>query len=145
MYRIKQFINKIKKVFYWLPYIWKDEDWDYTYIYDLLYAKLNRMEDYWKNCDDWIRSANHNKEYESIKIAKNLCKRLSEENYLTNATFWHDKKYGDYLDFKNILNDENVEREKDFIKAIELATNNKKRDREYLFDLLKNKIKDWWI
>jgi len=155
MYKIKRFVNKIKKVFYWLPYIWKDEDWDYAYIYELLYAKLNRMDNYWENCDDWIKTVTHEKEHRRIKVAKNLAKRLADDNYLNNALFWHRKKYEPYVDFISkkpnkdgfytYIEDVYIERSKDFSKCYHHSDYMDEQDKELLFKYLKKYSDGWCI
>lgn len=45
MYRIKRFFGKIKKIFEYMPLLWRDEDWDYGYLLDLIKFKLIRMRD----------------------------------------------------------------------------------------------------
>jgi len=157
--KIKRLICKIKRIFYYLPYIWKNEDWDSHHIYDLLYAKLKSIENYWTNYDGMGRYVGQEKDLKNIKIAKNLCKRLGNDNYLENATFWHDKRY-DERDFEECfedftydngevvsrwVEDNNKRREKSFIRACSHSDKMEKRDKEYLFDFLKKEIDKWWI
>lgn len=40
---IKRPISKIIKIFNYIPILWKDEDWDYSYLLDLVDYKLKRM------------------------------------------------------------------------------------------------------
>jgi hypothetical protein len=40
LYKVCRFI---KRLFLYLPVIWKDEDWDYDYLYKLIKFKLERM------------------------------------------------------------------------------------------------------
>lgn len=42
---IRKFFHKIKKIISYLPYLWKDEDWDWCFILDLLIYKLERTRD----------------------------------------------------------------------------------------------------
>ena len=37
---IRKFFRFIKRVIRWLPVLWKQEEWDYEYIYDLLKIKM---------------------------------------------------------------------------------------------------------
>ena len=39
-YPVRRFFRKIKNVFRWLPTIWKDEDYDYGFINEILIKKL---------------------------------------------------------------------------------------------------------
>jgi hypothetical protein len=40
---IRYFINSIKNLIKWFPIIWRDRDWDSTYIEEMLLFKLNNM------------------------------------------------------------------------------------------------------
>jgi hypothetical protein len=43
MYKIKRLFNKIIKIFQYIPLLWKDEDWDYSYLLELIKFKLKRI------------------------------------------------------------------------------------------------------
>ena len=88
-----------------------------------------------------------------LMIAKNLAKRLSENNYLENATIDYDKIYRD----KSIATLENIpggggrfvwtedKHQLDmFHRASKHSNNMRKQDREMLFELVKKNIEKWW-
>lgn len=110
----------IKNLIKWLPVIWKDRDWDKYYLYIILYHKLKYMEEYFNKDDIMIMYAD--KYAKQIKIAKNLVKRLTDNNYLNNAlsaqtTFMKCCKHSDYME---------------------------NQDREMLFKWLNKHIDGWW-
>lgn len=41
--KIIRFCKKIKKIIEWLPVLWRDEDWDFEYMLDMLEYKLKRI------------------------------------------------------------------------------------------------------
>lgn len=41
---LKRYFKKVKKILSWLPVLWKDEDWDYEYILDILYHKVKTLD-----------------------------------------------------------------------------------------------------
>jgi hypothetical protein len=45
-YPVRRFFRKIKNVFRWLPTIWKDEDYDYNFINEILIKKLEHTRDF---------------------------------------------------------------------------------------------------
>ena len=47
-HRIHHFFCKIQRVLRYLPVIWKDEDWDFTYFLNVILVKLRQMEEYEK-------------------------------------------------------------------------------------------------
>jgi hypothetical protein len=148
-YKIKsRILNLIK----WLPVIWYDRDWDYGYIYKFLYYKLRFMQEFFES--DKTYSVNALKIAKKIMIAKNLAKRLYEDKYLENATFWHDRKFEERLVdewFKPTINgfyiyveDPNTERRKSFERCCNHSDYMKKQDREMLFRMLNKYIEHWW-
>lgn len=125
-------INLIK----WLPVIWRDRDWDYCYIYDLLYFKFSNMEQLFDDCQV------NKKRLREIKIAKNLAKRLSAEDYLSKAIKDWSKKYK--ADFLSRSDNSNIARKR-IKKYCEHADFMKQQDKEYLFNLISKRINSWWL
>jgi len=157
-------ISKIKQVLYnlkygilnivkWIPVIWKDRQWDKYYLYEILHFKLSLMEKhFYRDKPTIVNSKRYGKQ---IKIAKVLAKRLANDNYLDNATFWHDQKFEE-VDFKSLwrkepngmyysyVGDQNVNRQNSFDKCCKHSVYMRNRDLQYLFDLLNKKIEWWW-
>ena len=46
MYKIKQFFRRIYNLYRWTPIIWRDQDWDHSYIYEILKFKLKNQAKY---------------------------------------------------------------------------------------------------
>lgn len=46
MWRIKQFFKRIRNLYRWFPIIWKDQDWDDWYIFEILKFKIRNQADY---------------------------------------------------------------------------------------------------
>ena len=151
------FIENIGNLIYWIPKVWNDRDYDFESIYSLLYFKFKRMEKFYRD-DKKTTSANHLETAYEIMIAKNLVKRLAEDDYLDNAMTnynkkWKDAKLFDFIPDKYDKNgkpllyrmeDRNEEQSKDFDKCCKLSDYLEKQDREYLFKHLTNNIRSWW-
>lgn len=119
MWRIRRFKRRIKNLFRWLPVIWKDEQWDYYYIFEILKHKL-------------VLTANHTRkngyhvssDYDADRMM--LCVRLIEK--IQNE---------DYM--MELINDNDITKEK-----LEAAVNKQKKVRQLLFKLLDKHIETWW-
>ena len=48
MYKIKRFFRRFYNLCRWLPVIWKDQDWDHHYIWEVLKFKLKNQAEYIK-------------------------------------------------------------------------------------------------
>ena len=58
MYRIIRFFKKICKILTFLPVLWMDEDWDFSYLLGLTTVKLIYMKKYFKNSGIVVESEN---------------------------------------------------------------------------------------
>ena len=47
VFRLKDFYRRVKNVLRWLPTIWKDRDWDHSYITEMLIKKLEFTRDFY--------------------------------------------------------------------------------------------------
>ena len=119
MWRIRRIIRRTKNLLRWLPIIWKDEQWDYYHIYEILKYKL-------------IFTAKHtykhgyhiNSKYDADRMM--LCVRLIEK--IQNE---------EYMDV--LINDDNITMEK-----IDAACYKQKKAKRILFKLLDKYIEGWW-
>jgi hypothetical protein len=119
MWRIRRFIRRAKNILRWLPIIWKDEQWDYYYIFEILKHKL-------------IFTAEHTRKYGYHTLAEYdadkmmLCVRLIEK--IQNE---------EYMEV--LINDNNITKEK-----MDAVHNKQKKASQLLFKLLDKHIEGWW-
>jgi len=127
----------IENMFIWIPVIWGDRQFDYSYIYTVLQKKLKLMEEHYSSGESFCSDSK--KMAKQIKIARILCDRLVDSNYLDVLFKEVEDKYGDY--FKLVKTKE----EKDaYHKAFEHSRYLENQDKDYLFDFMKKKINNWW-
>lgn len=147
-YNIKHGIPNIIK---YIPIIWQDRNWDEHYIYSLLYFKFSDMEKYWRSDNVW--SANKDKTAHQIMIAKNLCKRLIDDNYTENALKPVEDKYGklkwhfepsEIKGYTSMVFDETLEESKARSRAYKHSEYMEKQDINYLFRHIEKYIRGWW-
>jgi hypothetical protein len=147
-YKIKRGIRNLWK---WLPIIWKDEDFDYHYIYIALHFKLKNTYDFLTSKKAWgVHNSNHLKK---LKICINLLKRIIDDHYMYFAIseFRHYDLDRDIfegaikLDNGNWRLREMTETErKEFLKYNAHCDYLLLQDKEMLFDTLKKYIMNWW-
>lgn len=82
---MKSFIRGIKNIIKWLPIIWKDRDFDYGYLLDILQFKLKAMEEFFNSNDTWTKDAK--KCAKQIMIVKNLVQRINHNDYIDSDTY----------------------------------------------------------
>lgn len=147
MWRLKRIKESIQSLIWFFPVIWKDRDYEADFIYDLLARKLEKIEIYKIKYE---KNIHKDKETRKINVAKNLCKRLSQDEYLENATFWYDKIYAEeslnrlysILHHKNVTR--NPKEEKSFDRCCKHSEYMKNQDRKLLFEILEKNIDKWW-
>lgn len=112
------------------------------------------MEEFFRSDNCW--SAHKEKQAKEIQIAKNLSKRLAENEYLENAMFWHNKKYEsrtldemfkphpDKKEWKIYVGDKNKKRAESFERCCKHSDYMRERDKQYLFKYMEKYIENWW-
>jgi hypothetical protein len=77
-YYHRDFVQGIKKLWYWFPIIWKDRDWDQHYIYEVIKHKLKAQAKYIANNDRHTRAQ---QDARNMRICVNLIKICQKETY----------------------------------------------------------------
>lgn len=141
---VKQFFRKVIKIIQYVPTLWNDYDWDYSYIYKLLKYKLERSHD---AIDDGFElPKSRNERLKPLKrciillenlIRDNYCERELNNYYSKNKPKWTKEENGSMVLSKDsnwkIVN-------KIYKKQETLRT----KDSRELFDLLHKNIRTWW-
>ena len=143
--KISDFFDNIKRIVCWIPKIWKDRDWDYAYLYEIIEYKLSRMEDCIRNG----YSIDSEKVAKNIKICRELLKRLAKNEYKHEFISEYFDKYPlDIENFNESINnrqDKITELDKKKYKwAHEDEEYRRKYDIEYLFYIMKKHHRQWW-
>lgn len=163
-YNVSEIIYKISRPFYqlkqgivnvikWFPVIYKDRDWSYHYIFVILHKKLEHMEKMFRSDDVFTACANQTAD--EIKEAKDVLKRLIEDDYLSEALIPYHEKYGfndklytfekiEGTNSSKLVWTQNQEQMKMFREAGDLADKKKAEDLKYLFEYLHKNIEKWW-
>jgi hypothetical protein len=146
------FVQGVKNVFSWLPIIWRDREFDKNYLYQILHHKLKLMEEFYLS--DLPACEGANKLGKQIKVARILCGRLIEQNYLTNALKDVEAKYGrhdlefapcpDHSGFYQLVDNQTPQEHIEKNRAYKHADYMEKQDKEYMFYLIKRNIDGWW-
>ena len=119
LWRIKRIIRRIRNTFRWLPIIWKDEQWDYYHIFEILKHKLIFTAEHTRKYGYHVNS-----KYDANRMM--LCVRLIEK--VQNEEY-----------IEALINDDNLTAEK-----INTAYNKQNKARKLLFNILEQNIEQWW-
>ena len=163
MYKIKQFFRRIYNLYRWAPIIWRDQDWDDHYIFEILKFKL-------KNQAKYIGTKNRHMSAKRDAEIMMLCIRLIEKV----QDEWYGREYFDYheselkfIDSKTYPGSYEMEIEEisehydDYFKkyprivkqvveedrhrkAFMIAKINEERAHKLLFKILEQNIRRWW-
>jgi hypothetical protein len=145
--------TSIKNLINWFPIIWKDRNYDEYYIYTLLHHKLKNMERFF-NSDKLLSDGK--KISKEVKIARTLCERIINNDYLSNALIPYYKIYGELDDkfmwtkyneetgFYEIVFTNNEEQRKLFRRCSKHSDYMKKQDIDYLHHYIIKKSAGWW-
>lgn len=150
----------IKRLIAYLPIIWNDRDYDYSYLLQLLEFKISRM-----NKSNTVSSQHEVKEYVSAQMneAQILLNRIIDNVYDTKVYKEMTEKYGNCVfltkpvegesGFKELcftrskcLNDPALfQEEKDAsLEAYDKANKEREKDFKRLWQLLDKHVEGWW-
>jgi hypothetical protein len=163
MYKIKQFFRRIYNLYRWFPIIWKDQDWDYSFIFDILKFKLKNQAEYIGYHD---RHMSAKRDAEIMMTCVRLIEKVQDE--------WYGREYFDYhkselkfIDSESHPGSYEMEIEyisdnyKDYFNkypriykqvktddkhrtAYDIAKLNEERAHKLLFKILEQNIRRWW-
>ena len=164
-YYPRNFIIGIKNLWNWFPVIWKDRDWDQTFIYEVLIHKLEKQAKYIGEREFHTRAQ---RDAELMLLCARLARIQQEDLY--------SHEYFEYLDqdFEFVPTDETekyftmeptitrddlidyfykyrrqhrlldkTDKDNQHI-AMEIAVNNQERSRKLLFKIMEENISSWW-
>jgi hypothetical protein len=163
MYKIKQFFKRIYNLYRWFPIIWKDQDWDDFYIFEILKFKLKNQAEYISYHD---RHTTAKRDAEIMMLCVRLIEKVQDEYYGTEYFDYHDSKFifinseshpGRYeMDVKELSENfdeyfkkypriyKQVKAENKYRTALNIARANEERAHKLLFKILEQNIRRWW-
>lgn len=111
----------IRNLIKWLPIIWKDRDWDWTFLMIILSFKLKNMSELHEKYSVY---KDYKKRSHDLKTASILADRIADEEY-----------------YYDVLNNKDKHSNVNAFKAKEKLHN---RDIKTLFRLMEKELKNWW-
>ena len=162
IYPFRKFFRRCKNIIRWFPTLWKDEDWDDSYIVEILVKKLEHQRDFFLSDRAYA--------LEAEKIAAEIQKAIdglrktadSWEHYESPAQEELNKKWGEgiwrfepvpekpdlhevHIDYPNVKTQEDKEQyRKEFNDTHELAIRRYKKDKKAVYQYIANNIDKWW-
>ena len=119
MYRVKEYIRKIKNLIRWAPIIWRDHDWDFHFIYEMLKHKLTFTEKFIREKGIHVFNT---EDADGILKAVDLIDKVQNEyylnKYLSEATEWTSEGIDKPVTAKEVLEtlSKNVDTTKKILK-----------------------------
>lgn len=89
-WRFKSFYISIKNVIRWMPVIWKDRDWDDSFIFTILKTKLKFQAEYIGKRDFHTRAK---RDSEIMNLCVRLIDKVKEEYYSIEYYDYHKTEY----------------------------------------------------
>lgn len=165
-YPVRRFFRKIKNVFRWLPTIWKDEDYDYNFINEILIKKLEHTRDFFLSDRTHIMEADKVATEIQEAIDRLHMTRDSWEFYEDPAMEELEKKWGKTTfesipyerdengkvltyEMKSKTEKVNTEEEKEqyskeFREALKQVRKNYMKDKKEAYKFIAKHIDGWW-
>ena len=160
-YWFKRKYRQIKNVFRWLPIIWKQYDFDYSYSIEVFKFQLEKQAEFLES-DRAITLSAKNKA-SRIRMVLRLMEKVYNEDYALEYTDEFEKIYGKGSSDVNFVNTKNpnlfsmkkkyeLTESEEKIREMDQVYNNlflnsiqkQKRAHKLLWDLIEHNIQGWW-
>jgi len=158
----RRFFRKCRNVLRWLPTIWKDEDWDDSYIVDILVKKLEHQRDYFHSTRSIAMDAH--KYADEIQIAIDGLRKTADsyEHYERLASDAMARKWGEgvfrtepiegnselselHIDYPNVKTDEDrAEHRREYREVMQTAQKLYMKDKRAVYRYIADNIDKWW-
>lgn len=137
--RIRRLYMGIKNIIRWIPIIYRDQQFDYGFLLEILHFKLKLMEDFFDSDNTYTEDAK--KTANQIKVSREALERLLKGEYVDYGKIEMkaiDEGTFGRIEFITEKSDEEIKR------LMKLEGELKVKDRDTLFDNMKNNIWGWW-
>ena len=171
-WRFRYVYRKICNLIRWTPIIWKDQDWDHTFIFKILKFKLKNQAEYIGGHD---RHTTAKRDAEIIMTCVKLIDRIQDGFYDSEYSDYHEadfrfedcedkpgysqlhideisNRFSEYFDkyprqYKRAIDPKtpwSYTEKSDKTIARWIANENEKRAQTLLFKIMNEKIQGWW-
>lgn len=89
-YYHKYFKQGVKNIIYWFPIIWKDRNWDHSFIYDVMKHKMTSQADYISRNDRHTRAQ---QDARRMRLCVKLMQLCQDETYSLEYSDYHKDKH----------------------------------------------------
>lgn len=135
--KLRSFKIGIKNIFVWMPIIYRDRNWDYSFLLIMLEHKLKLMEKTFENGDE-LFSVGAEVVHSEIKMTREALTRILEQDYVDIGEL--DLK----VDEKGRLQISGSKSEEERAELYELERKLIKEDYNTVFNTMRDKIANWW-
>ena len=153
--RFKSFGYSIQSLIRWFPIIWKDRDWDYYFLEDMIIHKLKNMSKFYQDGKN-VYSAEAENVAKEINEVIDLLERIQEDDYESKI----DSHFNDWIvedrpitiekitdnQVCRVFNSPNFSEEELIYRkrVYELARELKEKERRMAYVLISKNIEKWW-
>ena len=152
------FFPNLKRLFQWLPVVWKDRDFDYNFYLTLMQYKLKRMREHIVEHDIVLATPRIARQ---IKFCEDTIARLQTDEYIEAEDKAHEEKWGEQiwdslptenersrtLDIYRVKAREQglEDQERDEQRVLyKLAKTRREKDLDRLFRVQRKYLEGWW-
>lgn len=139
--QVRMFCESVKKLWQWLPIIWKDRDWDPAYFDDILRFKLTNMANYLEKSNMYIGVEQNVKQ---IRFCIRILDRMRDD-YEAYTHPGYKKHLEEVIFTQEYLNREQTpEEHEQMLKWFAWDKHWRERDRKLLYAVLCKYGEEFW-
>lgn len=146
-WRIRRFFRACSRLIAYAPVIWRNEEWDYNYLFELLAFKLGRMEHEHRNDSHHLHADRYARQ---LQICRTLLTRLQNDNYLKHRHAYLEARYGEHVFNEGGITRSGVTPENkaaynaEMTRMMKYETLMQKQDLEMFCRIFKKYVFHWW-
>lgn len=149
---VKNSYHKIKKSFVYAKYGWTNYDFDYAYVWDIMYFKLKRL----YKCLENDIAVQEEKDMKALKELTKIVFRLRMDSHDRKYHHAHDRKWGKLQignfegrsmsrsGTQNASEKLKKQERKEFLKCWENGNKDREKDLDRMNAILKKHSRSWW-
>ena len=138
--------QQIKRIIDYIPLLWRDEDWDWHYIFRMLRYKIKRTREHMAVCG--ARGENWERDNANMQRAEDLLTRILNDDYMSKGSEEHYEKYP--MKFEKMP--DGMYRMKEYGEEQKVQSKQIRDEMQKLYNqdwddvwaLLKSQIGNWW-
>ena len=138
----RHFFDSIERFFFWGWNMRHSYDWDYGYLYKMIYLKMKRMEKDFDECKYSVKWTDSNAMHQ-FKVAKGCMQRMCEKDYCEDEYDHYFKEYPSIIVDSTFTHPKGSDNKR-FMRIVRREEYLRQQDIKMFADIFIKHSRKWW-